>query len=107
MLQPVSSTIRLAPRSTHLHDYQLDLGNIIWMDPVFRCLADETALASTSRTIPLYRIASRSHDIPQFRQLNNIGIVIVFEERLSLESCCENRLEDPARLFLLPSAQML
>lgn len=80
---------------------ELQLRDVIWVHPVFRCLPDEVLLAPSSCTITFYRISPRSHEVVKLRELDNEGIVVVFEERLCFQSCSEDWFEMPLCLFLL------
>jgi hypothetical protein len=68
--------------STYLQDNKLELGNIVRMHPVFCCLTDEILLSSTSRRVSDDRVTTSTDEVVQLRQLDNEGIVVVFEKRL-------------------------
>ncbi len=74
------------------------------MYPVFCRISNKVALTSTSSAVALNRIAPRPNNIIQPRELHNIGIVVVLEEWLGLQSCSKNWLELPPGLFLQQSA---
>ena len=80
---------------------ELQLCNVIRVHPVFRCLPDEVLLAPSSCTVTFDRVSPRSHQVVKLRELDNERIVVVFEERLGLQSCSEDWLEMPLCLFLL------
>jgi hypothetical protein len=48
---------------TNLQNEKLQLGDIIWMYPVFGCLTNKVALTATSRAVTLNRVTSRPHNI--------------------------------------------
>jgi hypothetical protein len=48
---------------TDLQNEKLQLGDIIWMYPVFGCLTNKVALTATSRAVTLNRVTSRPHNI--------------------------------------------
>jgi len=85
---------------TDLKDEQLHFGDIVWMNPILGSLSDEIALATTSRAVAFDRVAPRSNDIKQPRELNNIRIVVVLEERAFLQPRSKGRLENPSSFFL-------
>jgi hypothetical protein len=85
---------------TDLQDEELQFRDVIRMHPIFGCLSNEIALASTSRTVALDWITPRSHDIKQSREFDNIRIIVILEEGAFLESSCERRLENPSGFFL-------
>ena len=85
---------------TDLKDEKLQLGNVVWMNPVLRGLSYEITLAATSRAITFDGVASRPNDIKQPRELNNIRIVIVLKERAFLQPRSKGRLENPSSFFL-------
>jgi len=78
---------------TCLQDEKLHFSDIVWVHPIFGRLSNEAALASTRSTVTLMWISSRPDNIIQPRQLNNIRIVVILEERLGLQSRCKDRLE--------------
>ena len=65
------------------------------MHPVFRCLAYEVLLPTTSGTVTLNRVPSRPNYVVDLRQVHNEGIVIIFEEGLSFQSSGKYGLEMP------------
>jgi hypothetical protein len=85
---------------TDLKNEKLQLSNIVRMDPVFRCLSNEVALAATRRAVALDWVTSRPNDVKEPRKLHNIRIVVVLEERAFLQPRCKSRLEDPTSFFL-------
>jgi hypothetical protein len=48
---------------TGLQNEKLQLGDIIWMNPVFGRLTNKVALTATSRAVALDRIAPRPYNI--------------------------------------------
>lgn len=69
---------------TDLQNKKLQFSDVVWMNPVFSRLTNEITLTTTSRAIALDRVAPRPHNIKQPRKLNNVRIVVVFEERAFL-----------------------
>jgi hypothetical protein len=78
-----------------LQDDQLQLGDVIRVNPVFGCLTNKVLLASTSG-----RIAFGTDKVIQLGEIDNEGIVVVLEERLGIETGSKDRLKVPLRLFL-------
>ena len=76
------------------------------MHPVLGGLSNKIALTATSRAVALDWITPRPHDVKQPRQLDNIRIVVVFEERALLQSRGKSWLEDPTSFFLQQSAPL-
>lgn len=79
---------------------ELQLGNIIWVYPVFGRLPDEVLLASSSCTVTFNRISPCSYKVVEPRKLDNEFIVVVFKERFCFQSCSEDWLKVPLCLFL-------
>jgi hypothetical protein len=46
-----------------LEDNELQLDDIVRMNPVFRCLANEVLLLSTGGRVTLDRVAARTDDV--------------------------------------------
>jgi hypothetical protein len=69
--------------------------------PVLRSIPDEASLGASSRAISFDRVAASSDDIIELRQLDDVGIIVVLEERLSLEPGSEDGLEHPLCAFLV------
>jgi len=70
------------------------------MNPVLGGLTHEVGLVPTSSTITFGRVTSSSHEIIQFRKLDDKGVVVVPEEWLCIQACSKNRFESPFSLFL-------
>jgi hypothetical protein len=60
---------------------QLEMNQIIGMDPIFRGLSNEGALGTSGRRITLNRVSTGSHEIIQAGKLDYEGIPIVLIER--------------------------
>ena len=71
------------------------------MYPVFSGVSNKILLASSRGTVALNGRSFGTDQIVEFGELDDKRIVIIFEERLGFESCSEDGLEVPARLFLL------
>ena len=71
------------------------------MDPILCRLPDKILLTTSRSTVPLDRAASCSYKVVNLRQLDDESIVVVFEERLCLQSCGEGRLQEPLRLLVV------
>lgn len=96
--------VLLGEAETDLKDEKLQLSDIVRVHPVLGGLSNKIALTTTSRAVALDWITPRPHDVKQPRQLDNIRIVVVFEERALLQSRGKGWLEDPTSFFLQPSA---
>lgn len=64
-----------------LKNYELQLRNIVRMNPVFRRVTDKACLASTSRTVSLDGVSPRPYNIIELREFDDIGIVVVGKKR--------------------------
>lgn len=85
---------------TYLQDDQLQLGDVVRVYPVFRCLTNEILLRASRAAVALGRVSSGANQIIQFRKLDNERIVIILEKRLCVEARGENWPQHPASLFL-------
>ena len=70
------------------------------MDPVFRGISNEILLAAAGSTVSLDRTSLGSHQVIQFGELHDEGVIIVLEEWFRLESGSKDGFQIPARLFL-------
>ena len=71
------------------------------MDPVFRSLPHKILLPASSCAIASNWVPPRAYEVIELGELDDEGIIIVFEEWLCLQSSCEDRLEVPLCLFLI------
>ena len=85
---------------SYLENDKLQFGDVVRMNPVLGGLTHEVGLVSTSSTVTFGRVTSCSHEIIQFRELDDEGVVVVPEEWLCIQACSKNRLESPFSLFL-------
>jgi hypothetical protein len=83
-----------------LQDDQLQLGDVIRVNPVFGCLTNKVLLASTSGRIAFDWVTFGTDKVIQLGEIDNEGIVVVLEERLGIETGSKDRLKVPLRLFL-------
>ena len=65
-----------------LKNYELQLRNIVWMNPIFRRVTDKACLTPTSRAVALDRVPSRPYNIVELREFDNVGIVVVGKKGL-------------------------
>ncbi len=84
----------------YLQNDQLHLRDIVWMYPILCGSSDEILLASSCSTVTLNRHSSGTDKVVKLGELDNKGIVVILKERLGFESCSEDGLQVPARLFL-------
>ena len=85
---------------TYLEDDQLELGDVVRVNPVLGRLADEALLAPTGGTVAPNGVSSTSDEVVQLRQLDHKGIVVLLEEGLRVQPGREDGLQMPRRLFL-------
>ena len=85
---------------TYLKNDELQLGDIIRMNPVFSRLANEVLLCTTGGRVSFNWVSFGANQIVKLGQLHHERIIIIFEERLGFESCGKNWLEMPACFFL-------
>ena len=55
------------------------------MDPVLRCLPNESALIASSRGIPFDWMPASSDEVIEFREFDNDSVVVILIERSFLE----------------------
>ena len=67
-----------------LEDNELQLCDIVGVNPVFGSLSDKACLASTSSTITLDWVSSGSDKVVELRQLDDRCIVIFLKNGLAL-----------------------
>lgn len=82
-------------------DDELELGDVVGVDPVFSGLAYEILLCSTCGTVTLGRITSGADKIVEAGQGDNEGIVVVLEEGFRFQSRGKRGSEMPAGLFVM------
>jgi len=92
--------IHINADSTYLENDKLQFCDVVRVNPVLGGLTHEAGLVPTSSTVTLGRVTSGSHEIIQFRELDDEGVVVVPEEWLCIQTCGKNRLESPSSLFL-------
>ena len=85
-----------------LEDDELELGDVVWVDPVFCGLADKVLLFASSCRVALDGISTGAHRVIKLGELDNEGVVVVLEEGLPSQAGGEDGLEHPARGFLVP-----
>lgn len=68
----------------YLENDKFDFRNVVWVNPVFRGISNEITLSSTRSAITLHRVSSCSDYVVQFRELDNVRVIVVFEEWLGL-----------------------
>lgn len=83
-----------------LEDDELQLGDIVGVDPIFCCLSDKAGLGATGGAVTLDRVASGSDEVVELGQLDDGGVVVFLVEGLGLESCVESGSQVPTCLFL-------
>src|ERR1700744_2888557 len=84
-----------------LEDEELQLGDVVLVDPIFCGLTDKVLLRAASGTVSLHRVTSCSNQVVEFGEVNYEGIVIVLEERFCFQAGCEGRTEDQMCLFVM------
>lgn len=90
-----------------LEDDELQLGDIIRVNPVFGGLSDKAGLGATGGGIALDRVASGSNEIVELGQLDDGSIVVFLVEGLGLESGVECGPQMPAGLLLYVGNMMI
>lgn len=70
------------------------------MNPVLGRLTDEILLRTARSRVTFDRLAFRPDEVVQFGELDNKGIIVIFEERLRIEAGREDGLKMPACFFL-------
>ena len=60
-----------------LQNYELQLRNVVWVNPVFCCVTDKAGLTSTSRAVSFDWVPSRPYNIVEPREFDNVGIVVI------------------------------
>lgn len=60
-----------------LKNYELQLRNIVWMNPIFRSVTDKACLVSTSSAVSLDRVSPRPYNIVELREFDDVGIIVV------------------------------
>ena len=70
------------------------------MNPVLGRLTDEILLRTARSRVTFDRLAFRPDEVVQFGELDNKGIIVIFEERLRIEAGREDGLKMPASFFL-------
>lgn len=83
-----------------LKDDEFQLDNVVGVDPIFGGLANEVLLLSTSGRVALDGVTAGTDDVVELRELDNVVVVVILEERLALEASGEDRLESPTGVFL-------
>ncbi|KAH3674360.1 hypothetical protein WICPIJ_009577 [Wickerhamomyces pijperi] len=76
-----------------LQDDQLQLGDVVWVDPVLGGLTNKVLLPPTSGRITLDWVTPGSDQVVVAGELHHDGVVVVFEERLGVQSDLEHRLQ--------------
>jgi len=84
----------------YLENDQFQFCDIIRVDPVFRGLADKVLLRPSGGGISLDWVSLGPDQIVKLGKFYNEGIIIIFEEGLSVKACGEDGSQVPAGLFL-------
>lgn len=66
-------------------DRQLQSNEIVGVDPVLRCLPNESALVASSGGIPFNWMTASSDEIIEFREFNDDSIIVILIKRSFLE----------------------
>ena len=67
-----------------LQNDELQLSNIIGVDPVFGSLSHKVLLRATGGAVALRWVAARTDEVVQTREVNNESIIVVLEERFGV-----------------------
>ena len=86
----------------YLEDNKLQLGYVIWMDPVLGRLSDEVLLTTPCGTVSCCGMPSGAYEIVKPGKLDNECVIVILEERFCFQSGCKYRFQMPLGLFLRP-----
>lgn len=80
---------------------QFQANEIVGVDPVLRCLPNESALIASSGCISFDWVTAGSDEIVEFREFDNDSVVVILIERPFLEVFLdESRLQRSVGSFL-------
>ena len=80
---------------------QFQANKIVGVDPILRCLPNESALISSGRGIALDGMTTGSDEVIEFGEFDDDTVVVVFVEGTLLEvSLDEGRFQGPVCSFL-------
>lgn len=78
-----------------LEDNELELGDVVGMNPVLGGLTHKVLLSTTSRGVTLDGVTTRADQVVELGELDNKSIVVVLEEGLGVKTDGEDGLEGP------------
>lgn len=80
---------------------QFQANEIVGVDPVLRCLPNESALIASGGGIPFDWVTASSDEIIEFREFDNDSVVVILIERSFFEEFLdESRLQGSIGTFL-------
>ena len=87
---------------------QLQANEIVWVDPILRCLSNESALISSGGSVALDGMTTGSDEVIEFGEFNDDSVIVVLVKRSFLEvSLDEGGLQGSVRPFLWQGRQQL
>jgi hypothetical protein len=82
-------------------DYEFDFGDVVGVNPVFGGVADKVLLFTACGRVADDGVSAGAHKVILFGEFDDEGVVVFAEEGLSVETGCENGLEDKASFLVV------